>query len=380
MDNFYQTIIIGAGPGGLVAGKYLKDALILDKKRTLGSPVQCGEGISQKALDMQDIDPDPSWISCNIHRMARYSPKGYSMGGYSSNPKGYIIDREKFEKFLSRFCQARIRLDTKVISLDKKGKNWEIKTETGEIFLGKYVIASDGPHSLVRRKFFPNTQRKLSFFCGIGYLVEFDQEIDTKTAEFHLDNEFYKNGYGWFFPKSKTSANIGIGGDRVKWNMFEEFLADKIKSRFGDFKILKNRSGVVPSGGFQGEICKDGLMLVGDAAGLADPIFDGGMTQAMQSAKIATKCILEDRVESYEEEIKNRPFSNPRILEAKKAFYSLDNESLNELGKLLDNKSSSYLKTFSGLIKVFSNKTLRKNKRNLYNFFSVWVRVKDYLW
>ena len=32
MNKIYQTIIIGAGPAGLIAGKYLENALILDKK------------------------------------------------------------------------------------------------------------------------------------------------------------------------------------------------------------------------------------------------------------------------------------------------------------------------------------------------------------
>lgn len=31
-EKIYETIIIGAGPAGLTAGRYLKDALILEKK------------------------------------------------------------------------------------------------------------------------------------------------------------------------------------------------------------------------------------------------------------------------------------------------------------------------------------------------------------
>ncbi len=56
----YQTIIIGAGPAGLIAGRNLKDFLILDKKSQIGEPVQCGEGISAGALKKQQIEPNDS--------------------------------------------------------------------------------------------------------------------------------------------------------------------------------------------------------------------------------------------------------------------------------------------------------------------------------
>jgi len=36
-EKIYETIIIGAGPAGLIAGRYLKDALILDKKKEIGN-------------------------------------------------------------------------------------------------------------------------------------------------------------------------------------------------------------------------------------------------------------------------------------------------------------------------------------------------------
>jgi len=68
MPHNYQVIIIGAGPAGLIAGQHLNEAVILDKKEEIGKPVQCGEGISKKALEIQGIKPDKEWISCEIYR------------------------------------------------------------------------------------------------------------------------------------------------------------------------------------------------------------------------------------------------------------------------------------------------------------------------
>ena len=117
MEKIYQTIIIGAGPAGLIAGQYLEDALILDKKQEIGKPVQCGEGISRKALEMQRIEPNPDWISCEIHKVERIMPNGKAIGSFHQEPIGYVIDREKFEKYLARSSKAKIKLNTEVVKV-----------------------------------------------------------------------------------------------------------------------------------------------------------------------------------------------------------------------------------------------------------------------
>ena len=48
MERIFETIIVGAGPGGLTAGRYLKDCLILEQKEEIGKPVQCAEGLSKR--------------------------------------------------------------------------------------------------------------------------------------------------------------------------------------------------------------------------------------------------------------------------------------------------------------------------------------------
>jgi len=379
-SSHFETIIIGAGPAGLIAGRHLKDALLLDKKKEIGKPVQCGEGISLKALERENLKPDPSWVSGKIYKMERITPNGKAMGKRSENPKGYIIDRSEFEKFLFKSCSCEIKPGAKVTSLNKTEDGWEVRTEDNQVFTSEYLIGADGPFSLVRQKIFPENQKNLDHFCGIEYLLELEKELDTEVAKFYLDNELYKNGYAWIFPKGKNLANVGVGGDRVKWADFEKFLQTKVRPKYGEYKFRENRSGSVPSGGFRGSLEKDGAMLVGDAAGLADPIFDGGMTQAMQSARIAAECILKKEVGSYEEKIKAQVFASADLLQAKKAFYSLDNQTLNALGDILNNKSSSYLKSLPGIMKFFLNKDLRRNRSRLFRFFSVWAKAKDSLW
>jgi len=375
MEEIYQTIIIGAGPAGLMAGWYLKDALILEQKPEIGKPVQCGEGISRQALERQGIEPDSSWISTTIDVVQRIMPNGRFFGGFHKEI-GYILDRTTFEKFLAKKTKARIQLKTKVVDLKLKNNIWQIETEQGEIFQSKHLIGADGVNSVVRRKVFGE---RIEILPAIEYLVELEKEIEINTLKIYFNQEKYPQGYVWIFPKSKNRANIGAGGEGEILKNFNEFLENEVRKNYGNYKILENRSGIVPFNSLS-KIFKDGVFLVGDAAGLVDALFKGGISKAMWSAKIAAQCILDNETNLYQSKIESDPLFSPRIMEASKILYSLDNQCLNELGEVLDKKGTAYLKTLPGVIKFLSKPHLRKNSFKIFKFFSIWRRYKDYIW
>lgn len=376
--GLYDTIIIGAGPAGLIAGKYLEGALILDQKKEIGRPIQCGEGLSHKALEMQGIKPDSSWISCKINTVQRIAPNNKIIGRFHQN-LGYVIDRGTFENFLAKNCKAEIKLNSRVIDIKKSNELWEVVTENGEIFKSKYLIGADGAHSIVRKKIF---RQEVEIIPALDYLVELEGKIDRQIIKIYLDNEKYPQGYAWFFPKSEKTANIGLGGKGNLSEKFERFMKEKVEKEYGNCRILENKSGIIPIRKENSGFFKDMAMLVGDAAGLADPIFKGGMNQAMVSGKIAAECIFKNEVELYEQKIESMPFADPKLIAASKIFYSFDNKVLNELGEILENRDTSYLKTVPGIIKFLSKPNLR-NRNNLfriYNFFFIWQKNRDYLW
>jgi len=373
----YQTIIIGAGPAGLIAGRHLKNALILDKKKEIGKPVQCGEGISGNTLKMQGIEPDDSWISCKIHGMEVIMPNEKVVGKFYKEICGYVIDREKFEKYLVKDIKAEIKLDTKVTDLKFENNLWEVITESGKVFKSKYIIGADGPSSIVRRKVFPENQDKMEFVPAVEYLIETEKELDVKMTKVYFDNEKYKHGYAWIFPKSKNTANVGIGCMGNFSKELDEFLEKVVKKNYGGYKILENRSGNIPFNTSWHRVYKKGVFLAGDAAGLADPIFKGGINQAMFSGKTAAECILENNADFYEAKIKAMPFSGVKLVKASEIFYGLDNEVLNEMGNVFERKELSYIQTFHGVLEILSKPAFLKNIKKFVMLFLVWRRNRD---
>jgi digeranylgeranylglycerophospholipid reductase len=352
-----KTIIIGAGPAGLTAGKYLKDALILDQKQEIGRPVQCAEALNKDFLEEEGIKPDSAWISAVIDTAQIIVPSGKAVS-IKGKEMGFILDRPCFEKFLAKKCQAEINLQMKVIDIKKEKSLWEVKTEKGKVFRSDYLIGADGPSSIVRRKVF---NQKIEILPTIEYLVELEKEIDTSIMKMYFDKEKFPLGYAWVFPKSKRTANIGLGGKRQLDKNFQKLMETIVRPELGNYKLLENRSGTVPWGGAKIPLFKDNALLVGDAGGLADPITGGGIGNAMVSGRIAAECILSGHPSLYETKIKSLPTFSSELLTAQKILYSLPNPVFNQLGEVLEKKDVFYLQTIPGVFQLLSKSQLRRN-------------------
>jgi len=363
----FETIIIGAGPGGLMAGRHLNNALILDQKEEIGKPVRCAEGISRETLERQKIKPEKNWISAFIDTIQLILPSGKIIKIGKKNV-GFVLNRELFEKFLAGECQAEIKLKKKVVNVEFENNLWKVETKGGEIFFSKYLIGADGPFSIVREKIF---KEKVELLPAIEYLVELEKEVDTSAIKIYFDQEKFPLGYAWLFPKGRKIANIGLGGGKDLKEKLNYFLEEIVKKEFGNYRFLENRSWVIPRGGAKLKLFQDNAFLVGNAGGLIDPVFGGGINNAMVSGKIAAECILSKKPELYERKIKSLSFFSPDLLLAQKILYAFSNPALNEIAEILEKKDVFYLKTIPAFFELLSNRHLRRKVFKILKLFSI---------
>ena len=122
----YDVVIIGSGPAGTITARFAAQAgakvLILERRKEIGVPVLCGEGISRK-IDNWDMIEGTRWIAGKMDGARIYSPNGTCVklsAEQAGNETGYVIYRDIFDQELaSRAVKAgaKIMMNTTVTGL-----------------------------------------------------------------------------------------------------------------------------------------------------------------------------------------------------------------------------------------------------------------------
>lgn len=311
-NTCYDVIIVGAGPGGSTAATFLAQRgilpLLLDKTN-FPRDKTCGDGLTPQAIYWLDVlgcvyevlDQTNSCItSCDIfvnseHILTGRLPQDSHYPGFCT-----LLERRKLDHLLVRNAishgavfvpRCRVQrlywLDDGVVVEAKKDDDKIVR------FRGKLVIGADGVNSIVSRSLGNMIKDGTTAISVRAYYEGVD--LDMSPMKIYFDERFFP-GYGWAFVDDAGKANIGLGYvyDRnfpVRGNIkeiFHEFVQSDLKN------IMKNAAPVGNLAG--GRICfykprsivSDRVMLIGDAANLADPLNGGGIHKAMESAYLAS--------------------------------------------------------------------------------------------
>ena len=163
IKNQYDVIVVGCGPAGSSTAKSCAeqglDVLVLDRNLEIGTPVRCGEGISDNSVKELRLKIPSSCIAQKIYGAVAYSPSEKSVHIKFPGTKGYIIERKMFDKWLAKqssLAGATIIAHSNVVDIIKKGDyvagvKAEILGEQNREISSSIVVAADGVESLVLR-------------------------------------------------------------------------------------------------------------------------------------------------------------------------------------------------------------------------------------
>lgn len=363
----YDVIVVGAGPCGSTAAKEAAKkgaaTLLIERKKDIGSPVRCGEGIGKHHVERLGIRLDKRAICAKINGAALYAPDGRNpITIRTKESKGFVLDRKVFDKMLAADAAkagADILVKTDVINLIKKGKRIAgvVVERNGkrERIDGKVVIGADGGESTIARMAGINSAATL-YDTDFGMEYEMANVPTTDLIEIYFSNKYAKRGYCWIFPKGKGIANVGVGiGGHVKGHakQYLDAWIKENKKRFRKAQPLAIKGGIIPVGQPLGEMVTDGFMVAGTAAHQVDPIHGGGIALAIEAGgiagRVAGKCALSGKVgrgslSEYEREWRKEEEGKMRKrLLLRKALEELSDDDFNALSAMIGSREIDLL-------------------------------------
>lgn len=325
-----DVLIVGGGPAGSSCAETLVaaglDVLVLDRLAFPRDKPCAGwitpEVVAALRLDLGEYARDRTLQPISRFRIGRIGgrPADVDYGA----PVSFGIRRCEFDAFLLRRSRAPARLGEAVADLRREGREWVVNGR----FAARVLVGAGGHFCPVARALNGPPPRASTV---VAREIEFRLEgealaacrVEGERPELYFCPDL--RGYGWCFRKG-SHLNVGFGrlGERalpVRVAAFVEWLA-----RAG-------RIARPPDEGWRGHayvvresrprrVAGDGVLLAGDAAGLAFPASGEGILPAVASGQLAAEAVLQERDEArcerlYRErldEVLGRPASAPSWL------------------------------------------------------------------
>ena len=287
LDEYYDVVIIGAGPVGGYLGWSMRklghSVLIIEEHSEIGRPFQCAGLVNpgaMKRVPMEHTVLTPIW-GARIN-----SPNGTTVDiGSPERVRTWSVCRKKFDEGVVRLAVesgANIILNSKPTNIVIEDNFAELSVDVdGTIMQVRcaLVCGCDGAHSWVRRQMKMGRPKEMM----IGYQVEVtgyngsEGQLDMFTG-----NDIAPGFFAWAIPSGETTR-IGM------WSRADllsgkscEMLIDNLmtssiwKSRFENCNIIGRFGGPVPSGLLKYPL-GERVALFGDASGACKPTTGGGI-------------------------------------------------------------------------------------------------------
>lgn len=334
----YDIIVVGAGPAGSTTARLCAaeglETLLLDRKE-FPREKPCGGGLTLAAvneLEKTGLTLPPDIVEARAHTFRAFSGHRH-MEVSLPEPYCYLVRRSTFDAFLVDRARATgvsfmggVDVTEVVRQTAQKPTLVEVKTSNGLVFRSPVAVGADGALSRVAKGLRrPSSPRDMGFCLSADVPKKAFQNLFRTDTGLDIWYGFVPHGYGWVFPK-REFYSIGIGASlsslRNLKAALKEFLLrlqgnddkhinpeapDKIEGETatrgksevenetgsGLEALVKHFKGhFVPIGGYRAPVTADGIVLVGDAAGFADPFTGEGIRYAIASGRLAAETIV----------------------------------------------------------------------------------------
>jgi len=317
-----DVLIVGGGPAGSSCARKLRqsglDVIIMDRAIFPRDKVCAGwitpQVIADLGMDADDYRRGRTFQPITGFRTGLIGGPGETETIYK-RPVSFGIRRCEFDDYLLRRSGARLTLGREVSSIRRDGVQWVVNDSVRAAVL----IGAGGHFCPVARWLNPAIEgAPLVVAQEVEFRLEPEEATSWTMAPEMPELYFCRDlkGYGWCFRKGQY-INVGLGRlDRRS-----------LPRASAEFVAFLQARGKVPAGAswrWRGHaylvaepprrrVLDAGVMLVGDAAGLAYPQSGEGIRPAIESGLLAASTIVEakgrytcERLAPYERQLRQR--------------------------------------------------------------------------
>jgi digeranylgeranylglycerophospholipid reductase len=327
----YDIAIVGGGPAGLSAAysasKNGAKVVLFEKDPSFGHNVRTS-GVSWiKEIEQFGI---PKEFYNPIKNFSFVSPNNeISIAGHEYS--ACVLDVKKTYQFLAikaakEGSELFVRSNVFDIKKNLEGKinGLKVSTPKGIVEIDStLIIDASGFNSFISRKmgYAPLWQR-----YGVGAEYEcYCDKINQETLFLLVGQKYSNAGYAWIFPLSDNLVRIGVGIGRPEstidpLNKLNYIMENKLYplNKMGKIQPIEVHYGMIPNEGLRKSFVYNGLMMIGDTAGQANPLVLEGIRYAIEfgqlAGKIGAKSLMYD---STMDSLEDYEYSCKKLLEKK---------------------------------------------------------------
>lgn len=309
MNRVWDVIIVGLGPAGAAAAVELSrgGARVLALDGSGDRPKPCGGCLSARGLEAMAWLEPPAWLSAHpVNRLWIGFPGRPAAPYLSPRPGAYLVERARLDRWLTRRAAqagAQARL-TRAQGIGREDGLWRVEGPGGP-WRAEWLLAAGGAGGLLSRDLDLDGGRWR--FAALVQEVPLPPRLRPALAEAaFLELGGVAGGYAWAFGRGEV-LNLGLagllgrdqggpGGLRRRFESFSHRLGLRLRGT--------PRGAVIPCPHRRRLVLARGrAALLGDAAGLADPVLGEGIAQAVVSGRMAAQAILAGDLNLYQRRV-----------------------------------------------------------------------------
>jgi geranylgeranyl reductase family protein len=300
MRSHNPIAIVGGGPAGALAAANLAEAgkkvILFDEKLAWEKP--CGGGLTYKALQQYPFLAEAQSEMNPVEDCELISPSGRRVRFQMQHPVAIFSRLALNGLLLNRARNAGVDVrHERVTHIDGEAENWKLFTPRNE-YGASYLVLAAGARNPFRSKFLSPIEPN-DLMVTAGYFIPGRNSL--------MQIQFLKGitGYIWIFPRTNhVSAGIAAKMGEAPTAELRRTLENWLQQNGYHLDGAHFYSHVLPCFRAQTfdtlKVCGDGWAMIGDSAGLVDPITGEGLYYALRSAELCAQALTAGRPNDYQ--------------------------------------------------------------------------------